>query len=176
MLSLESVSDFCGSPVASPEAALLPPVSVGGAALEAAVPDALAPPDFLPPDPFLPPFPFFPVSLVPLAAAVAPVAAIRASRSAAVVHVTLVPAELTRGSAAQLEGWAVESAKKSDVFRREDPHQTTGAGCNGELAVGALRERIVNARDLAVRASRGGGERLELVAVQPRFHQTSNAQ
>lgn len=35
---------------------------------------------------------------------VAPVAAIRASRSAWVVHVMLVPAELTRGRAAQLDG------------------------------------------------------------------------
>ena len=41
-----------------------------------------------------------PAALLPVA--VAPVAAMRASRSAAVVHVTLVPAELTRGSAAQL--------------------------------------------------------------------------
>lgn len=47
---------------------------------------------------------------VPLAAAdetpedveLAPVAAIRCSRSACVVHVMLVPAELTRGRAAQL--------------------------------------------------------------------------
>lgn len=41
-----------------------------------------------------------PVVLVPLA--VAPVAAIREFKSAWVVQVMLVPAELTRGSAAQL--------------------------------------------------------------------------
>ena len=69
------------------------------------VPDPFALLVFLPSSAALPP-----------AAAFAPVAAIRASRSAAVVHVTLVPAELTRGSAAQLEGRTVESAKASGIL------------------------------------------------------------
>lgn len=40
---------------------------------------------------------------------VAPVAAIRASRSDWVVHVILVPAELTRGSEAQLHSWTINT-------------------------------------------------------------------
>ena len=51
------------------------------------------------------------------AAAVAPVAAMRASRSAGVVHVMLVPAELTKGSAAQLKRVGIRTyATGSDEY------------------------------------------------------------
>ena len=53
--------------------------------------------------------------------AFAPVAAMRASRSAAVVQVMLVPAELTRGSAAQL---SCETERRQLQFHAETTNKT----------------------------------------------------
>ena len=88
----------------------------------------------------------------------------------------LVPAELTRGSAAQLpvEGRGAELAKSSlGLLGRGHSHQTTSTGCHGELAVGTLRELVVYACDIARRTRRSGGEGLEFVAAKPMASQQS---
>ena len=90
------VSDVCASP---PAAAALVAVAAAEDVVEAAaaaVPLAALSLPLVVVAPVLVP--------LPVDAAVAPVAAMRASRSAAVVQVTLVPAELTSGRAAQLIG------------------------------------------------------------------------
>ena len=70
---------------------------------------------------------------------VAPVAAIRASRSAAVVQVTLVPAELTRGSAAQLErgrlsAQALKSSNAGTALTQARSRKIGGRTCRRRTA------------------------------------------
>ena len=60
-----------------------------------------------------------------LDASVAPVAAMRASRSAAVVQVMLVPAELTRGKAAQLHNereTLSDTCERMGTYIKPPPH------------------------------------------------------
>ena len=95
---------------------------------------------------------------------VAPVAAMRASRSAAVVQVMLVPAEFTNGSAAQLRWTPLNSEITIDRRDKYYSHEAASARSEGELAVHALGELAVDARVLARGAGRVGGETLELRA------------
>jgi hypothetical protein len=86
----------------------------------------------------------------------------RASRSACVVQVMLVPAELTLGSAAQLED--IQNMSEFDICR--DPHCRGSTGLENEFAADTLRKGRAHAGVLALRARAGGGEGLELVAVR----------
>ena len=94
---------------------------------------------------------------------VAPVAAMRASRSAAVVQVMLVPAEFTNGSAAQLR-WTPVRLRGIIDHKDKYSHEAASARSEGELAVHALGELAVHARVLARSAGRVGGETLKLGA------------
>ena len=59
------------------------------------------------------------------------------------------------------------------VLGRGRSHQTTSAGCHGELSVDTLRELVVYACDIARCTRRSGGEGLEFVAAKPMANQHS---
>ncbi len=113
MTEATSVVDVWGSPAAPPVPALLPAAvldvagggaeeDVGGAGGAAAAEDDAGG-----------------GGAADAAPAVAPVAAMRASRSAAVSHVILVPAELTRGRAAQLMGITCQRSMRMGIDHQE---------------------------------------------------------
>lgn len=93
---------------------------------------------------------------------VAPVAAMRASRSAAVVQVMLVPAELTNGRAAQL--CAQDQSQEIVVEVTNYSHQARAARLGDELAVDTLSKLVVYAGILTGLARGVRGQGLELVA------------
>lgn len=76
---------------------------------------------------------------------VAPVAAIRASRSAAVVQVILVPAEFTRGRAAQLVMHCHTYVSRDPTsITRKHAHKTASARCQDEFPAHTLSEFVVD--------------------------------
>ncbi len=88
----------------------------------------------------------------------------RASRSATVVQVMLVPAELTKGKAAQLMKSTSAIDYASSNRSSMDSRQATSAGRSDKLAVHALCELCPDTGILTRSTRRARAERGELLA------------